>query len=301
MLQLKILQEAPQNAIPYPLLVHSTSSKGSVMSSSPPSPFDHSSDPHFLSYYAEASLSEVTRGRFERVRDAALALLAEHGAAGQPLVILDIGCGAGAQALLWAELGHRVCGLDVNEPLITLGRERAREKGLVIDFRIGTATQLPFEKESADVVLLPELLEHVAEWEACLSEAVRVLRPGGLLYLSTTNKLCPKQQEFTLPAYSWYPPPVKRWCVRKSLTTHPQWANYARYPAVNWFSYYELRDWLKRRGMNPLDRFDILSRKPLLATARLLVKALRAIPPLRFMAHVATPDSTVWAFKDNRS
>jgi 2-polyprenyl-3-methyl-5-hydroxy-6-metoxy-1,4-benzoquinol methylase len=54
-----------------------------------------------------------------------------------------------------------------------------------------------------DVCLLPELLEHVADWQSCLNEAARVLRPGGLLYLSTTNVLCPRQQEFNLPLYSF--------------------------------------------------------------------------------------------------
>jgi 2-polyprenyl-6-hydroxyphenyl methylase/3-demethylubiquinone-9 3-methyltransferase len=115
------------------------------------------------------------------------------------LNIADIGCGAGTQARLWAQGGHRVFGLDVNEPLIRLARQRTEEAGLVIRFEVGTATALPWADRTMDVRLLPELLEHVADCQACLNEAARVLRPGGLLYLSTTNVLCPRQDEFNAP------------------------------------------------------------------------------------------------------
>jgi len=259
---------------------------------------DHSSDLRFLAYYAQASLSDETRGRFERVRDWALVLLAERGRKQEVFDVLDIGCGAGTQALLWAERGHRVRALDVNEPLVQIAVQRAMERGFNVDFRVGTATKLPFESCSADVVLLPELLEHVADWEACLAEAARVVRPGGLLYVSTTNKLCPLQSEFNLPLYSWYPASIKRWCVRKCLESHPHWANYARFPAVNWFTYYGLRNWLSERGFSSLDRFDVLSRKPLSPAARTILGAVRAAPPLRFLAQMMTGGSIVWAFKE---
>jgi 2-polyprenyl-6-hydroxyphenyl methylase/3-demethylubiquinone-9 3-methyltransferase len=258
--------------------------------------FDHSSDPNFFEYYARESLSAETVARFGRLRDRALALMAERGLKG-PFDVLDVGCGAGTQAMLWAELGHRVSALDVNEPLVQLGRNRAAERSLHIRFDVGSATALPYESGSVDVALLPELLEHVADWETCLREAVRALRPGGLLYVSTTNYLCPRQQEFTLPGYSWYPGPVKRWCVRRSLTTHPQWANHAKYPAVNWFSYYGLARWLRARGFETLDRFDVLARQPLGRLQTAAVAAVCAMPPMRLLAHVASEGTTVWAFR----
>jgi len=258
--------------------------------------YDHDSDPQFVEYYARESQSEDTTERFRRIRDRAVALLKESGRDGQ-LDVADIGCGAGTQALLWAEIGHRVSALDVNEPLVSIARTRASERGLKIRFDVGTATKLPYADTSVDAVLLPELLEHVADWQTCLNEAVRVLRPGGLLYLSTTNWLCPNQQEFTLPLYSWYPGTLKRWCEHKAVTTHPQWANYARYPAVNWFSYFGLRDWLASRGFGTFDRFDILARQPLSGLSKTIVAAVRSLPPMRFIGHVLTQGTTVWALK----
>jgi len=209
------------------------------------SSFDHGSDPAFLAYYEEASLSEATLQRFRTVRDKSLALLAARGRDTKHLRVADIGCGAGTQSLLWAELGHSVTGLDVNAPLVEVARRRAMDRGLSIDFRVGSATALPLDDSSVDVCLLPELLEHVADWEACLLEAARSLDAGGLLYVSTTNALCPIQDEFNLPLYSWYPGFVKRRYERLAVTTRPAVANYAKSPAVNWFSFYDLRDYLE--------------------------------------------------------
>ena len=87
--------------------------------------FDHGSDPNFLAYYEKASLSEATLQRFRNVRDKSLALLAARGCDTTRLRVADIGCGAGTQSILWAELGHSVTGLDVNAPLVDVARRRA--------------------------------------------------------------------------------------------------------------------------------------------------------------------------------
>jgi 2-polyprenyl-6-hydroxyphenyl methylase/3-demethylubiquinone-9 3-methyltransferase len=151
-----------------------------------------------------------------------------------------------------------------------------------------------------DVCLFPELLEHVADWQSCLNEAARILRPGGLLYLSTTNVLCPRQEEFNLPLYSWYPEPLKRYCERLAVTTHPALAGYATYPAVNWFSFYGLRDFLEPLGFRCLDRFDLIDTAGKGRLAQFIVTALRGVPLLRFLGHVATPSTYLVAVKSAR-
>jgi SAM-dependent methyltransferase len=188
--------------------------------------------------------------------------------------------------------------VDVNEPLIRLAEKRAQEHGLSVQFEVGSATALPWGDQTMDVCLVPELLEHVTDWESCLNEAARVLRSGGLLYLSTTNVLCPKQQEFSLPLYSWYPGALKRYCERLAVTTHPALANYAKYPAVHWFSFYGLRSYLKPLGFGCLDRFDLIDPAGKGTASRMVMGALRAVPLLRFLGHVATPSTYLVAVKD---
>ncbi len=261
---------------------------------------DHGSDPHFLAYYEEASLSEATLQRSRTIRDKALTLLAARGRNTAHLRVADIGCGAGTQSLLWAELGHSVLGLDVNGPLIEVARQRAAESEVSVDFRVGTATALPLEDSSVDVCLLPELLEHVPDWEACLREAARSLDAGGLLYVSTTNVLCPLQSEFNLPLYSWYPEFAKRYCERLAVTTRPSLANYAKYPAVNWFTFYGLRDYLEPLGFDCLDRFDMINQDGMRAPLRLFLRMARAVGPVRFFGHVLTRGTALFAIKTRR-
>jgi 2-polyprenyl-6-hydroxyphenyl methylase/3-demethylubiquinone-9 3-methyltransferase len=264
---------------------------------SSPESFDPSSDPRFYAFYERESLSKATQLRFERIMHRLLALAARHKIASDGLNVLDIGCGAGAQTHIWAKAGHHVHGLDVNAPLIELAKQRARQAGLAIQFDVGTATALPYQDNSMDVCLLPELLEHVTDWQSCLNESIRVLRPNGLLFLSTTNVLCPVQDEFNLPLYSWYPGFVKRRCERAATTTRPELANYAKYPAVHWFSYYQLATYLSQRGVRCFDHFDLIEISRLRIPRRLAVHALRAVPLLRFLGYTLTNGTRVFGIK----
>jgi 2-polyprenyl-3-methyl-5-hydroxy-6-metoxy-1,4-benzoquinol methylase len=259
--------------------------------------WDHTAHPDFYAYYENASRSAATEERFGRVKAAVLRVAAQFGLPGE-LDVADIGCGAGTQCRIWARTGHRVHGLDVSEPLIALARERAVGEGLQIHFEIGSATRLPWGDRSMDVCLMPELLEHVPDWRSCIAEAARVLRVPGILYLSTTNYLCPVQEEFRLPGYSWYPSPLKRYCERLAVTTRPGLANYATYPAVNWFSPYSLRRDLQPLGFRCLDRFDLIDTGGKGRLASTVVRLLRASAVLRFLGHVATPSTAVIAVKE---
>lgn len=255
------------------------------------------STPEFFEYYARESLSEETLQRFGIVKGKIERLLGDD-IDRTSLHVLDVGCGAGTQAQMWATDGYRVSAIDINGPLVELGRQRAAEAGLDIAFEVGSADQLPFADASFDVCLVPELLEHVRDWESCLNELERVTRPGGILYLSTTNYLCPRQEEYTLPMYSWYPPPLKRRYERLAVTTRPEIVNHATFPAVNWFSPYSLARALKRRGFRALDRFDLIDVDDQSRLGRAATNVVRHVPPARVLAHCMSPYSVAFGIKD---
>lgn len=262
--------------------------------------WDTGSHKDFYAYYEQQSLSQETLERFKATRDALLRLKARQGSC--PLLdVLDIGCGAGTQSLLWSEAGHRYVGIDINEPLINLARKRSAEHGLNHRFEVASATELPFPEASFDICVMPELLEHVPPWDDCLREAMRCLKPDGLLYISTNNTLCPIQSEFNLPMYSWYPKKLKNYFERRAVTDWPELVNFAKYPAVNWFSFYSLRDYLQQRGFDAYDRIDMIDYQGKTRAQRWFINSLKALPPLRWLAHVATPYTVLIAKKHSAS
>lgn len=262
--------------------------------------WDHSTRQEFYNYYAEASVKPEALARFRRLRDSVLRIAGFVGKAG-PLDVADLGCGAGTLSMVWAEAGHCVSGIDVNEALLGLARQRVSKSGANVEFFLGSATELPWPDGSMDICCAPELLEHVPDWERCLSECDRVLRRDGILYVSTSNVLCPKQEEFNLPCYSWYPGFIKRHVVRLAGSSRPDLANYATYPAVHWFSYYGLKAFLGKRGFRTLDRFDIALTNDQPATRRIALELIHRLPPLRFLGHLASPGLTVISIKDRAS
>ena len=250
---------------------------------------DHSLQDPFFQYYKDASSDQRAIQRLTVYRDIVLRFHRGEG----PLDVADIGCGAGTQSRVWAELGHRTHGVDIGAKFIALARERAPR----LDFRVGSATALPWPDASMDVALAIELLEHVEDWRACVDEGVRVLKPGGVFLLTTTNALCPKQQEFDLPFYSWYPRPLKRYYERLARTTRPELATFATYPAVNWFTPYGLRRELERRGCSVLDRFQVIDPSTKRGLKGIALRVVQSTGVARFAAHLVTPATWVLATK----
>ncbi len=100
--------------------------------------------------------------------------------------VLDIGCGAGTNALFLARSGYRTSGVDLAPAAIDAARGRAARAGRRVDFRVADALRLPFPRRTFDGLLdigcfhtLPVRLRR-----AYSQELGRVLRPGGRYVLS---------------------------------------------------------------------------------------------------------------------
>lgn len=98
---------------------------------------------------------------------------------------LDVGCGAGREAVFLAEYGFRAVGVDLSREALRIAAKRAQEAGVEVDWREGNALRLPVEDQTVDLIndrgcfhLIPE--EDRSRYAA---EAARVLKPGGRLFL----------------------------------------------------------------------------------------------------------------------
>lgn len=100
--------------------------------------------------------------------------------------ILDMGCGAGFLSNDLALAGHKVTGIDLSTSSLKVAENRDKTKS--VRYLQGDVYQVPFPRESFDVVTSMDLLEHVSDPQKVIREATRVLRPGGLFFYNTFHK-----------------------------------------------------------------------------------------------------------------
>jgi 2-polyprenyl-6-hydroxyphenyl methylase/3-demethylubiquinone-9 3-methyltransferase len=104
------------------------------------------------------------------------------------LEILDVGCGAGLAAEALARRGARVTGIDAAGEALAAARAHAAAGGLEIHYREATPEALAAEGSRFDAVIALEVIEHVADRAAFCTALAALVRPGGLVALSTLNR-----------------------------------------------------------------------------------------------------------------
>ncbi|GAA5100177.1 bifunctional 2-polyprenyl-6-hydroxyphenol methylase/3-demethylubiquinol 3-O-methyltransferase UbiG [Bartonella acomydis] len=104
------------------------------------------------------------------------------------LRILDIGCGGGLLCEPMARLGATVVGADAAHTNIEVAKIHAAQSGLSIDYRVTTAEELAKNGEKFDIILNMEVVEHVADVNLFIEATAKMLKPQGLMFVSTLNR-----------------------------------------------------------------------------------------------------------------
>jgi len=99
--------------------------------------------------------------------------------------VLDVGCGAGLEAVWLARRGFRVIGVDSSSGALERARERSAEAGVEVDWRLGSVYRLPVDDGSIALILDRGCLHGVDREDRpdYAAEIERVLLPGGMLLL----------------------------------------------------------------------------------------------------------------------
>jgi SAM-dependent methyltransferase len=131
--------------------------------------------------YRNFNLRAVERGK--RVVELLRAFVSVEGGS-----VLDIGAGSGGLAIAFAKSGASVYALEPDPTRFSWAKARIQGHGVDVVLSLGVAENLNYPDARFDIVLLDSVIEHVENPEAVLAEVARVLRPGGVVYITWPNR-----------------------------------------------------------------------------------------------------------------
>ena len=157
-------------------------------------------------HWGQISRSMHRHNAFVSARyDAVLAALGELD--GQ--LVLDIGGGDGALSYLIAKRGPRTVTLDASRMALRYARQEFRRRGLQAQVVEASACSLPFPSAAFDIAVCSDVIEHIRCPDKLISEAVRILRPGGRFVLTTPVRITEKPLN-RMHVHEFFPDELKR-------------------------------------------------------------------------------------------
>ena len=126
---------------------------------------------------------------------------------------LDLGCSSG---LITKHLGgsfRSVTGVDPDAIAVGLARKSPDQ---AVHYAIADGARTPFPPSQFDVIICNQIYEHVPDAEELFREIFRLLKVGGICYLSAGNKYMVMEPHYKLPFLSWLPPFLADWYLQKA-------------------------------------------------------------------------------------
>jgi ubiquinone/menaquinone biosynthesis C-methylase UbiE len=103
--------------------------------------------------------------------------------------VLDVGCGAGVDAVRFARAGALVTAVDIAPAAIDLAASNFRYQQLSAELVTADAEHLPFPNGAFDYVFAHGVVQYTADDQALVDECRRVLRPGGVAVFQVYNRI----------------------------------------------------------------------------------------------------------------
>ncbi|MGH9365791.1 MAG: class I SAM-dependent methyltransferase, partial [Thermoanaerobaculia bacterium] len=102
--------------------------------------------------------------------------------------ILDLGCGPGGFLLAAGRRFGSVAGIDISMAWLVICRKRMEAEGIPALLVCACAERLPFRRDTFDLIMAFDTLEHVSDRDHMVGEAHRVARPGAIVICTTPNR-----------------------------------------------------------------------------------------------------------------
>lgn len=122
------------------------------------------------------------------------------------MCILEVGCGRGEDLTLFSRV-KIIVGLDVSEVALKMARKKPERRFHLI---CGSAEDLPFKRDSVDIVIASEVIEHLPNPRKFVSQASEVLRDSGRVMITTPNKY----SAWYIPLYYFLSKKVRHWIFK---------------------------------------------------------------------------------------
>ncbi len=157
--------------------------------------------------------------------------------------IIDLGAGNGCISIAFALSGADVYGVEIEEELVLMAKDYAQSYGVSPHFSLyADGENLPHTEGFFDYAVSTSVLEHTTYPVKYLSEAFRVLKRGGCMYLGFPNKLWPKETHTGLWFLTYVPGPLRPTVV-KFFGKNPLTEN-----NLHFYNYFGMQRMLKESG-----------------------------------------------------
>lgn len=130
--------------------------------------------------------------------------------------LLDVGCGIGITLSFLAQAFPKSVGCDIDQEAVRATKAILKEVGIKIPVIVYDGKILPFKDNSFDIITSVEVIEHAENPDLMLKEMRRVLKPNGILHITTANKWWPYEPHFKLFLLSYLPQGLANLYVRLS-------------------------------------------------------------------------------------
>lgn len=101
-------------------------------------------------------------------------------------VICDIGCGCGRNLLFASEYASKLIGIDLSEESLSFAKKFVKSENM--ELKLGDNLDIPLESNFSDLVISDGVCHHTGDTVGAFKECVRILKPGGNLYLAVYKK-----------------------------------------------------------------------------------------------------------------